>query len=316
MPWPRRPSAARADAARRRRDEAGGNPTSGSSRPDEIGTRLAASSDRDEALPCESPVFICASGWRSGSTLLQRMCMADPTVMVWGEPLDRCGILQSLAAQWRPLDGRWPNPRHVLAPDRKPPGVDEWIANLSPPIAALRHAQRRFLDTLFGEPARAAGRTRWGLKEVRLGLEEIRWLAALFPDARFALLVRDPVAAFESYAPRGPWFERWPDGPVTTATAFASMWSRLVAGFLELVEDPRVMLVRYERLESRCEALALHLDLHLDLNLDRDLAAPSSLERIVGHATIHEDRRATASELRTVRRHTADLLARVDAVAG
>ena len=76
------------------------------------------------------------------------------------------------------------------------------------------------------------------------------------------------------------------------------------------------MLVRYERLESRCEALALHLDLHLDLNLDRDLAAPSSLERIVGHATIHEDRRATASELRTVRRHTAEILARVDAVAG
>jgi hypothetical protein len=303
MPWPRRPFAARADAARRRRAEAGGNPRSGSSRPDDIGTRLAASSDRDEALPCEDPVLICSAGWRSRSTLLQRMCLADPRVLVWGEALDRCGILQSLAAQWRPIDARWPNERHLLAPGDPPPAADRWLANLSPPLASLRLGQRRLLDTLFGAPARAAGRPRWGLKEVRLGGEEIRWFRMLLPETRIVLLVRDPVEAFESYAPRGPWFERWPDRPVTTASAFAEMWSRLVEDFLELADEPGIMLVRDDELESRRDELAAHLDL--------ELALPSALERIPGGAELHEDRRATAGELRTVRRLTGNLRRRL-----
>lgn len=302
MPWPRRPSAARADAARRRRAEAGGNPPSGPRRPDEIGTRLAASSDRDEALPCEDPVFICAAGWRSGSTLLQRMCMHDPSVLVWGEPVDRCEILQSLAAQWRPVGATWPNPRHLLEPKREPPGPEAWIANLSPPLDALRRAQRRFLDTLFGEPARASGRSRWGLKEVRLGSWEIRCLRMLFPAARFVLLVRDPVDAFTSYAPRGPWFESWPDRPVTTAKEFAALWRRLVEDFLALETTPGVLLVRYEELEARRDELAAHLSL--------DLAGPSSLAKVAGHAEVDADRRASASELRTIRRLAGNLLGR------
>jgi hypothetical protein len=34
--------------------------------------------------PDDQPIFVCAVGWRSGSTLLQRLLMTDPSVLVWG----------------------------------------------------------------------------------------------------------------------------------------------------------------------------------------------------------------------------------------
>src|SRR5258708_2685540 len=35
----------------------------------------------------ECPIFLLATGWRSGSTLLQRIVSTDPNVLLWGEPL-------------------------------------------------------------------------------------------------------------------------------------------------------------------------------------------------------------------------------------
>lgn len=48
--------------------------------------------DQDDALDCENPVFILSAGWRSGSTLLHRMIMADEKVMIWGEPYAHSNI--------------------------------------------------------------------------------------------------------------------------------------------------------------------------------------------------------------------------------
>ena len=43
----------------------------------------AANAERDT----ESPIFLLATGWRTGSTLLQRILVTDPHLLLWGEPL-------------------------------------------------------------------------------------------------------------------------------------------------------------------------------------------------------------------------------------
>ena len=45
----------------------------------------------------DAPIFLLSAGWRSGSTMLQRLLMSDPGVLIWGEPYDECGLVQALA---------------------------------------------------------------------------------------------------------------------------------------------------------------------------------------------------------------------------
>ena len=61
-----------------------------------------------EAAAQDSPVFVLAAGWRSGSTLLQRMLM--PSCMMWGEPYGHSCMLQSMADPLRCMTSDWPEP--------------------------------------------------------------------------------------------------------------------------------------------------------------------------------------------------------------
>lgn len=51
----------------------------------------------------EEPIFLMAAGWRTGSTLLQRLIMSDSRVLMWGEPYHECGLIQNLAGSMRRL---------------------------------------------------------------------------------------------------------------------------------------------------------------------------------------------------------------------
>ena len=45
----------------------------------------------------EQPVFVLSAGWRSGSTLLQRMIMENNRdLLMWGEPFPHCNIHDGL----------------------------------------------------------------------------------------------------------------------------------------------------------------------------------------------------------------------------
>jgi hypothetical protein len=242
----------------------------------------------DEPLPCEDPIFVLAAGWRSGSTLLQRMLVADPTALVWGEPHDRSRIVQSLSDQWRPFTGEWPKASHQAPVDPDADLSGSWIANLSPPAMQLRRSHRLFLDRLFGEPARRAGRPRWGLKEVRLTAEHACYLRWLFPRACFIFLVRSPFDAFASYKQRGPWFHAWPGRPVATAWGFGRIWSLLAGGFRDLAARERGLLVRYEDLADATPAIRAHTGL--------DAADPRGLSVEPGHARLRGSGRFGAVE--------------------
>jgi len=189
------------------------------------------------------PVFVLAGGWRSGSTLMQRLVASTGEIFMWGEPYDHAALVMRLAESLLPIGQRWP-PKDAIV-DGAAPGSGDWIAKAYPHPRHLLAAHRAFLDTLFAAPAAEAGFARWGMKEVRLSGEHACYLRRLLPDARFVFVHRNPYDAFLSYRlfhdlrpAMGWWWWRWPDVPVRTATEFGGMWRTLVDSFLDW--SPRI----------------------------------------------------------------------------
>lgn len=228
-------------------------------------------------LDCEAaPIFLLGAGWRTGSTLLQRMVNAVPGTLIWGEPYSEGAIVQRLSESVKFLDeshGRFHGT--TLEPGRLP-SEDEWTATMAPSLDNLVQAYRALLDRLFQDPAASRGCARWGVKEVVWDLDCIHLLNTLYPAAKFVLLVREPQAQWRSYRPETwrPWFYRWPDKPIGGPHAFGAMWRDLVSDFLaadRLLDNATI--VRYEdlRSEAHLERLRVFLGLEtpLRLNLSR-----------------------------------------------
>jgi hypothetical protein len=220
----------------------------------------------------DEPVFVLSAGWRSGSTLLQRLLISSRDVLVWGEPFHDLGLVQRLAASFARFATGWPPDDHFLDRDKAPEELAmSWTAVAFPSAAELIAAHRAFYLALLGEPARRLGYARWGLKEVRFGSAELRYLRLLYPRAKMILLVRDPVASWTSYRRFSwPFYDRWPDKPIVTAAQFARTWKRLAADFLEFTgQDERVRLVTFESLMAGPATLRSVEDF-LDLTVNPD----------------------------------------------
>lgn len=209
----------------------------------------------------EAPVFILSAGWRSGSTLLQRMLM--PRCFIWGEPYGHGGLIDSLADPLRSFTAFWPQP-HFLHAGEEPVGLSgRFIANLYPAPAQLLAAHLQFFQTLFAEPARQTGAANWGLKEVRLTADHACYLKWLFPRAKLLFLYRNPYDAYRSYAARRQagwrWFHSWPHRPLSVQL-FGEHWRESLKGFIEQAERLDALLVKYEDLrQGNFDALERYL---------------------------------------------------------
>jgi hypothetical protein len=243
-----------------------------------LGARqLQALCPSDPANDPESPIFLLSAGWRSGSTMLQRLLMSDPRVLIWGEPYDECGLIQALAGSARAFRAGWP-PK-VYFYDGTPPDqlTGEWVANLFPALEDWRLAQRALFDTLFAAPARRAGAQRWGIKEVRLTAEHCAYLRWLYPRSKFIVLYRHPLEAYRSYSRYGrSWYDVFPDRPMFTPAEFGAHWHTLLSGYLRDNTDLDAMIVKYEDLAGGNFPLD-QLDRHLGTSVDRKV-----LDRKVG----------------------------------
>jgi hypothetical protein len=201
----------------------------------------------------EAPIFLLSTGWRAGSTLLQRILVTDPRLLLWGEPLGEMTIVSRIAETvsssisarnlqlWK--DQHDPNSRELST---------SWVANLYPAGSDFRSGLRSLFDQWLQEPARERGFARWGFKDVRLGATEACLLRWLYPHAKFLIITRDPYDSYRSLADAG-WGEvycRYPDVRVDSAAAFANHWNRLAVSWTKLPAGFPAVHIKYEDLIS------------------------------------------------------------------
>jgi hypothetical protein len=216
----------------------------------------------------EEPIFILAAGWRSGSTLLQRMLMRQ--CFIWGEPFGRAMPIDCLAQQLSAFTDGWPANSVFATPDRVV-GADlsvEWVANLYPPMESLIESHVNYFTTLFQAPAVRLGFRRWGLKEVRLSADHAAYLRWLFPRGKLLFLYRDPYACYRSFLALKVTYVRWPDQPIDSPERFGGHWRSLMEGFMHHANELGGRLVRYEDLcSSQFDAAVLsdYLGCELDI---------------------------------------------------
>jgi hypothetical protein len=202
-----------------------------------------------QSTSSDEPVFVLAAGWRSGSTLVQRALLSQ--CLVWGEPLGHGGLLEHLADPLRAVSDRWPEPHFLYRGQPAEQLAQRFIANLYPPMEHLVTAYLAWFEALFAQPARAAGKSRWGIKEVRLSADHATFLRWLYPRARLIFLIRNPYDAFRSYVARREqgwrWFHRWPTHPLTPEL-FGRHWRELAGSFLAAGQALGGLVVQYEQL--------------------------------------------------------------------
>lgn len=136
-----------------------------------------------------APLLVLGAGQRCGSTLVQRLLCSHPRVRIWGEHVGQLRQLLTAGSRlrlWSETNGL--AGRNELATN----GYQGFIANLTPERGDIDQACVSFIETLFADPARAAGRPIWGFKEVRYGLPDVLLLRKLFPQLRAVAVVRDP----------------------------------------------------------------------------------------------------------------------------
>lgn len=219
---------------------------------------LAAVRARHEGpaeTPADEPLFLLSAGWRSGSTLVQRLVNSGGAYFIWGEPYSRADLVPRLADSLRPITAAWPMPADVLREAADGLG-DRWTANLHPGLEAVLEGHRALLRTICAPPPGAPAGAGWGFKEVRLSAEHALYLHLLFPRARFVFLVRDPLDAYASYKSWRSWYIRWPEGQVRTAWSYAGLWAELAGGFPAAAAAVGGIVVRYEDLAPGGTAIA------------------------------------------------------------
>jgi hypothetical protein len=195
-----------------------------------------------------APIFILSLP-RSGSTLLQRLIATHPAVATSSEPW----LLLPLFLGFR--DG------HVFTNYRQrylAQAFSEFLGRLPDGAEAHRAAVRRFAGTLYGR-ACTAGETHFLDKTPRYHLiaEE---LLQTFPDGRFILLWRNPLAVVSSCV------ETWARG-----RWYLHHWRvDLYHGLSNLVElrrrfGDRVFTLRYEDLVTEPDRYVRAIFQYLDL---------------------------------------------------
>ncbi len=129
----------------------------------------------------------------------------------------------------------------------------KWIANLYPHLPSFIEVHRAFMFKLFFDFNKTDNISRWGIKEVRFGLQEALYLKVLFPDAKFLYLKRNLSSAYESYSnfnSEKEWYAEWQHRKAFTPFQFASHRRRLIKEFAKAIKLTGGVIIEYEDLIS------------------------------------------------------------------
>ncbi len=99
------------------------------------------------------PVFLFSAGWRSGSTLLQRLLCSSGELVMWGEPLGSSAIIPRMSLSLASISDSWPPDEFFSHHQNLETFSSSWIANVTPEIDALRLAHRAFFDEWLAKSA-------------------------------------------------------------------------------------------------------------------------------------------------------------------
>jgi hypothetical protein len=209
------------------------------------------------------PLLVLGAGQRCGSTLLQRLLSSHPDVHIWGEHAGQLTPLLAVAARtkaWAAREGSWGRQEFAQG------GYQSFMANVTPEPGWVDEAGRRFISTLFGDPALAMGRKVWGFKEVRYGLPEAQAVRRLFPGTRVIHVVRDPRDVLRSL---DAWERNEIAWPRYKTRAAVNDWLRIAGSFLSCDETGMpVLCLRYEDIIRDPAATSLRIGEHTGLDPD------------------------------------------------
>jgi hypothetical protein len=230
-----------------------------------------------------NPIFIFSAGWRSGSTLLQRLITSSGQVLIWGEAGGALNCLAEAYSRYKQMVG----PGSSLYPygyggngaeqyynfmNAGRNGVQKWIACMNPPIESIYGVFLEFFDSYYGSPLKKMGYERWGLKEVQSGIATANFLKEIFPNAKFLFVVRNPISCLRSIKMRN-WMDRknYKDGLIF----YSNVWKKLSSEFSTANFG---MLIRYEDLISK-SALIAELENYLCVgNLSKNFVKDSHVD--------------------------------------
>jgi hypothetical protein len=173
----------------------------------------------------ERPIFVIGT-MRSGSTLFRLILDAHPNIAIGEET----GFMGALAAT-----KRIPNWQHGRG----------WYERLGWTGEEFDDRLREFYAGLFERHAVSQGKTRWGEK-TPFHSAHMQQMAAVFPDAVFAGIVRHPGAVVHSLV------RKFHFGVADAAAYWASTNQEILRRGMELGDD-RFALLRYEDLVGRPE---------------------------------------------------------------
>jgi hypothetical protein len=221
--------------------------------------------ENGKATAVQRPIFVFSSGWRTGSTLVQRILCSHPEIHIWGENHGVVGILQQAHEEIAGLQHL--AERHTAEFERH--GTNGWLAMMNPPQSCFSDGLRALLEMYLREPALQLGAIRWGFKEVRHGSGTARFLHRLYPEARFLFLVRHPADCLASARATGtPFLKKGLLADIGGATGFLEHWTQLAASFLEPWDDAVGMRLKYEDLVTSPEETIQRVGGFLDADPD------------------------------------------------
>ncbi len=237
---------------------------------------------------------------RSGTTLLQRMLGAHSEVVAPPEPhlltpLAHLGYFETVdKAPYDHINAAEANREFV---SRLPEGEEDYVA-----------ACRAYADTLYGRLLLPT-KKRYLLDKTPAYALVLGFISRIFPDARYVVLTRHPLAILHSYA------HSFFDGDYRRAWEFNPILSRYVPKIARFIREKPVPLVhvRYEDLVKDPRTQVGRLLEHLDLPMEEGVIDYGDHEHIKGSfgdpITVNKHQRPVTDK---VEKWAEDLAARPD----